>query len=328
MYLLGNGFDINLGMKTRYSDFYENYLRKESKNTLVQKLKSNIFDNVVNWSDLERALGKYTTEFQSVSEFDEVYDDIVNSLCDYLDEESEKFDYSCLSKEVLFSDLCNPELFLPSGDINEIIDYRAKWVSTNTYINIINFNYTQSIENILNDSIPKDSIGENRGIRFYFKDLIHIHGFTNERTILGVNDITQVGNEKFHIDDDFTEAFIKIESNNRQRHLADKKCENLINSADMICIFGCSLGETDKFWWNLIGQNLRRGIKVIIFFRAEEQNRRLAHKVLRLERKVKELFLGMSDLNDNERDAFTKNIYVKINANIFEVKKIEQSVAS
>ena len=85
LYLFGNGFDINLGMKTRYVDFYEYYENKASSSDLVKKLKSNIFSNIECWSDLELALGKYTSEFQRISDFDEVYEDILNSLCDYLD---------------------------------------------------------------------------------------------------------------------------------------------------------------------------------------------------------------------------------------------------
>ncbi|MFX2256673.1 AbiH family protein [Acinetobacter variabilis] len=328
VYLLGNGFDINLGMKTRYNDFYENYLKKESKSTLVEKLKSNIFDNVVNWSDLELALGKYTTEFQSVSDFDEVYDDIVNNLCDYLDEESATYDFSSLRLDIFLKNLCYPELFLTEADINEFFTYKKKWRVEDKKINIINFNYTKSVKKIIekhNFNTPIETDGYSK---YYLKELLHIHGFTNERTILGVNDLSQVGNTKFYNDTDFIEALIKIESNSSLRHNVDKKSEQLINHADLICIFGCSLGETDKYWWQLIATNLRRGIKVIIFFRTEEQNRRLGHKVLRVQRAVKKLFLDMSDLNEEDKEKFGQNLYIKINAEIFQLTKNEQSIAS
>lgn len=164
--------------------------------------------------------------------------------------------------------------------------------------------------------------------KYYFRELLHIHGFKSERTILGVNDISQVSNENFHNDSDFIEALIKIESNSSQRHNVDKKCEKLINDADLICVFGCSLGETDKFWWKLIAENLKRGIKVIIFFRAEEQNKRLGYRVLRVQRAVKKIFLDMSGLNDEEKEKISKNLYMKINAEIFQLQKFEQFEAS
>ena len=317
VYLFGNGFDINLGMKTRYTDFYKNYTEKSSESSLVKNLKSNIFHNIENWSDLELALGKYTSEFQSVSEFDEVYEDILNNLCDYLDDESAKYDFSKFKKDVFLSDLCTPEKFLTEADIHEFSAYKRQWSSNDKLINIINFNYTDSISKILENTDSKKHLKVDAYSKYFFKELLHIHGFTSERTILGVNDISQVSNSKFHNDSDFIEALIKIESNSRQRHNVDKKCEKIINNANLICIFGCSLGETDKFWWKLIADNFKRGIKVIIFFRAEEQNQRFGHRPLRIQRMVKNIFWGMSDLSDEEKETYNKNLYIKINADIF-----------
>ena len=34
-YLIGNGFDLNLGLKTKYMDFYKYYLEQESKNDIT-----------------------------------------------------------------------------------------------------------------------------------------------------------------------------------------------------------------------------------------------------------------------------------------------------
>ena len=53
LFFIGNGFDINLGMKTRYSDFYKYYKDIESKSNVIQKLKEEIAERIVNWSDLE-----------------------------------------------------------------------------------------------------------------------------------------------------------------------------------------------------------------------------------------------------------------------------------
>jgi len=317
LHLFGNGFDINLGMKTRYIDFYEYYIEKSTNSLVIENLRENIAKDQINWSDLEMAFGRYTSNFKNIEEFDKAYEDIVNSLCDYLDEEFLNYDFSKLNTDVFLKDLCVPEEFLSTQDIHEIFEYKNKWGQASKIINIINFNYTQTIEKILENREISSTIGTYHGSNHYLKEIIHIHGFTNDRTILGVNDLSQVSNLSFHDDSDFIEALIKIESNSRQRHNVDKQCEKLINSADLICVFGCSLGETDKFWWELIVHNLKRGVKVIIFFRAEEQNKRLAHKEIRIQRKVRELFLEFSDLTDDEKELYSNNIYVKINADIF-----------
>lgn len=316
VFLLGNGFDINLGMKTRYPDFYRYFKEKESSSHLVKNLQNSITENIINWSDLELALGEYTSEFDTVAEFDEVYDYLLNALCDYLDEEFSKYDFGTLSISEFFKNLSIPEKFLTVQDATEVVEYKNKWKQSNKLINIISFNYTRSVEKII-EGTKNNHLGTFDNTNYYLQNIIHIHGFTDDRTILGVNDPSQVSNISFHKDSDFIEALIKIESNARQRHNIDKNCINLINSSDIIYIFGCSLGATDKFWWKLVADNLKRGIKVIIFFRAEEQNQRLGHRPLRIQRMVKKMFWEMADMSDEEKEIYDKNLYIKINAEIF-----------
>lgn len=92
VFFIGNGFDINLGMRTRYSDFYEYYKNIESKSSIVKELKEEIARGIINWSDLELAFGKYTIKLKDLDEFDEVYEDIVDNLADYLTKEENETD--------------------------------------------------------------------------------------------------------------------------------------------------------------------------------------------------------------------------------------------
>ena len=41
VFLLGNGFDINIGMKTRYCDFYDYYFKQISLNNIIKTFKNN-----------------------------------------------------------------------------------------------------------------------------------------------------------------------------------------------------------------------------------------------------------------------------------------------
>lgn len=94
LFLIGNGFDLNLGLKTRYSEFYEYYKSINSQSDSINTLKENISTNLENWSDLELALGSYTDNIRSREEFDEIFEDIGDKLADYLQQEENKFDYS------------------------------------------------------------------------------------------------------------------------------------------------------------------------------------------------------------------------------------------
>lgn len=69
LYLIGNGFDVNLGMKTKYTDFYKFYQEIETESTILKNLKKNINRKVITWSDLELRLGEYTQSLKTDEEF-------------------------------------------------------------------------------------------------------------------------------------------------------------------------------------------------------------------------------------------------------------------
>lgn len=57
-YIIGNGFDLNLGLKTGYQDFYDYYIEVPSPNAHVELLKNTIKQEGYElWSDLEVGLG-------------------------------------------------------------------------------------------------------------------------------------------------------------------------------------------------------------------------------------------------------------------------------
>jgi hypothetical protein len=86
-FLIGNGFDLSVGLKTRYTDFYRYYFdQAESANAPVDVFKRHIKRNLSTWADAEVALGecteKYTLEQAQI--FRECCDDFLSKLSDYL----------------------------------------------------------------------------------------------------------------------------------------------------------------------------------------------------------------------------------------------------
>jgi len=319
LYIIGNGFDINLGLKTKYSDFYKYYQSQLSNDQLVNKLKNEIVVGIDNWSDLEVAFGKYMVNINDREEFDKVYDDIVINLGEYLESEENEFDFSKVDKAILLKDLWTPELFLTQGDIQELVSFKNNWGATTWNINIITLNYTRSLEKILENEISNISIGRHHNGQVVLGNIHHIHGYTDDRTILGVNDISQVGKEEFHTNQDILNALIKPNANRALRHNIDRICESQVLRANLICIFGSSIGETDNYWWKLIGDQLRRNSKIIILMKGEEISRRLAYKSVRSKQAYRELFLSKTDLSDAEKLTLQNNIYVGINTNMFTI---------
>lgn len=134
-----------------------------------------------------------------------------------------------------------------------------------------------------------------------------------------MNDISQIDNVKFHEKEEIMEVLIKTKCNQVQRHNIDKICERLIDKANLICIFGSSIGDTDNHWWQLIGDQLRENCRIIIFSRGEEIRERFAQKAARTKRSIKSLFLKKTNLSNDEIKEYEGNIYVGINARLFNI---------
>ena len=319
LYFIGNGFDINLGMKTRYSDFYEYYKLTESKNEHIRQLKMEISEGIINWSDLELAFGKYTSKLNNIDEFDEVYEDIVNNLADYLNDIEAQFDFTTINPNKFFKYLSYPENSLSKEDIQELLTYREKWKTHHWITNIITLNYTTCIERILGESFSSIQIGNHNTNKIILKEVQHIHGYTDNRTIMGVNDVSQIDKKDFHENQEILEALIKTKCNRVQRHNIDKICEQHISNAHLICIFGSSLGETDNYWWQLIGDQLKKNRRIIIFSKGEEIKKRFAQKAVRTQRAIKKSFLDKTNLSEDKKKQYEENIYVGVNTDMFDI---------
>lgn len=88
--ILGNGFDLNLGLPTSYRDFMESpecqKLLRNRSNYLINRIYNNY--KLVNWTDVENELKVFAQEFNnktlSSSKIKREYLDIVRSMRDYI----------------------------------------------------------------------------------------------------------------------------------------------------------------------------------------------------------------------------------------------------
>jgi hypothetical protein len=321
LFFIGNGFDLNLGLKTSYPDFYTYYTKISSSSSLVNKLKKDISSDLKDWSDLELALGKYTEKINSLSEFDEIFEDIGSKLAEYLEQEVKKFDFAKIDREKFLNSLISPENYLSKADENNIKIFKKQWQMAPWNINIITFNYTRTIEKIIGDNQNTLTIGNRSGVKTILQRVDHIHGFTDDRMVMGVNDITQIGNKSFHKNQDIIDAIVKDNCNQALKHTIDDYCRQLIAKANMICIFGSSLGETDNMWWEQIGHRLAKDCILIIFFRGEEIPSRIDYKKGREERKIRKSFQIKSKMTEEQKSSTANNIYVGINSTVFNLLK-------
>ena len=327
LYIIGNGFDLNLELKTSYNDFYKYYHTVESKNPNVQKLKEHISKTYDSWADLELALGDYTQHLKKIEEFDDITLNIGEELSKYLRLEEQKLENYTFDQTKFFQYLSYPEnLFLPA-DKEVLVAKKRKWANHHWNLDIFTFNYTTVIEKIFGEKTQNVLLANHNGnASIKLGQIKHIHGYLDNDMVLGVNDISQVSNQDFHKDRDILESLIKSECNKANRNNIDRQFTAKINSANLICIFGSSIGDTDNKWWELIGKRLKaEDCHLIIFTKGEEIPPRIRHMQARAERNFRDLFLNKTNLSEKEMELVESKIFIGLNTGIFDGIKKEKT---
>lgn len=327
LYIIGNGFDLNLDLKTSYNDFYQYYKTVDTSNDNVQKLKENISKTYDSWADLELALGSYTQYLGKIEELDDILLDIGEKLSKYLHLEEEKLENYEINQRKFFDYLCYPEnLFLPA-DKENLLEIKNKWKNHQWNLNIYTFNYTSVIEKIFGDK-QKNILLAHHGnsIPIQFGEIKHIHGYLDNDMVIGVNDASQVKNESFRSNRDVLESIVKSECNRANRSNIDRQLTNKIHTANLICIFGSSIGETDNKWWEIIGERLKYDCHLIVFTKGAEIPPRIRHMQARAERTIRDSFISKTNLTEKLMESVEEKIFIGLNSGIFDgiIDKIEK----
>lgn len=257
LYLIGNGFDKNLGLATSYPEFYKYYLKEPSKDENVVKFKNILADkerygDVKLWADLELLLGKCTEEFDSVEAFSAALLDVNESLRQYIDNEGSRVIPDSNAHDKFIGYLLNPQSKL-SRYCRRDFDGFVNSYGNDWKIDFMSFNYTYSLERLLEES--ESELGKNfYGGKTSWGTIRHIHGVHDGTILLGVNDESQIANKTFRGNRLLLRKFVKPIMNNVIEELVDDDCVTLITKANLIICFGLSFGATDGIWWKAISQ--------------------------------------------------------------------------
>ena len=310
-------------MATRYRDFYKFYKTVKSQTSLIENLKKEIDGNIANWSDLELELGKYTKNLKTEEEFTEIYEDLCDRLAEYLEEEEEKFDFKKLDGKKLHDYFSFPDNSLLQADRVILNSFRNKFPNSQWNIYAITFNYTQSLEKLLEYKGTRINIGNHGNSPIVLQRIEYIHGYLNDRMVLGVNDTSQISNHEFQKNQNVLVDLVKNNCNQAQKHMIDVWSKDQISKANLICIFGSSIGDTDNMWWELIGEQLKRDCFLIVFEKGEIIPPRRPQRKARAEIEKKNYFLNKTKLKDEEKKNAASKIIIGINTNMFDLKMRE-----
>ena len=110
LFLIGNGFDLSCGLKTRYIDVYENYVITESESENIKAFKEDISDNIEDWGDFELSLAEYAQKLGSEEELIECVRDFTVFMRSHLLREQERFNKQIENDEIrknVFNEMLN-----------------------------------------------------------------------------------------------------------------------------------------------------------------------------------------------------------------------------
>lgn len=323
LYILGNGFDLQLGLPTRYSDFYNYYSGLESKSDAIKKLKEDIKEKPKDWSDLEEALGKYTSQTKTIEEFAEIYDDIQTALRDYIskvDEMIESGEFSInASSETITKGFTYPEkkfdsdvTYTINGEYDNITDGISQGRAI-CNVNILTFNYTHLVEKYIKDILLSKKSTHPR----YINSILHVHReIKGDQSIwIGVDNKEQISNESFRNDSIILYRLIKpqILSISSRRMLNDAL--GLIENANVFVIFGASLESSDMTWAKEIAKRIGEGAIVLLFVHNNKSYPTDNARIIDQEQYKKEFVEKMNGYGANIKEV--SRIFVGINSSIF-----------
>jgi Bacteriophage abortive infection AbiH len=243
-FIIGNGFDLSLDMNTSYREFYEHVKARNlhSDNRIYKAIQ----ESPENWADFELSLGLYTSYIEKLAEkdkkaesikFHEELIELMDDLADYLEHEEVKAQVN----ENLH--LTNRGFFeeLPIGQKDRIGRYLEGGVNLFQFISL---NYTHALDQVVANS--KTALS-NRNIQI--TPILHIHGDLSENLTLGVSDETQLSQSMSGAEqDDLIKPNLIYSMNDGRIDIMNR----IVEESSIIVLYGTSIGETDKYIWEVL----------------------------------------------------------------------------
>ena len=202
LFILGNGFDLNVGLKTGYHSFYEYYIKQPSPAECVERMKNAIkYGKDATWADLEEGLGEFSSTCTR-EDFLKCLSDIRMELRKYLHSETDDKNYDGLKLD----DIIHPEAYLEPQQLRNYNLLMTGRRPSKNKVDVISLNYTLTLEDILRLGLVENGHIFNASLKndYVLGQVVHLHGLLDNELNLGVNDVTQIKNNSI-IDRDVIE---------------------------------------------------------------------------------------------------------------------------
>jgi len=342
-FFIGNGFDLNLGINTRYSNVIDEYLNIKTTDTNIIKFQNEFKNDYKNWSDFEKALGEYLKTFtpENINDFIAQVESFRDVLINKFKEEETHIDYNKKSDIIttLRRSLTEFDSYLFDVDKQAISQILSN-IQENTIIsyNFISFNYTNILDKCLDIAKPTIEHNDvrikiNNNIQYFVYDriekIIHIHGTLKNSLILGVDNVDQIKNELLKKDDNFIWKIVKPLTNKELKNTNMEEIEYIINTSSIICVFGMSIGVTDMTWWKYIVTWLKSNTSrhLVIFYYNDKIDETNPRTIIENRKNVENLFFSVVEIDqEQERNLLLDRIHIAYNENMFKMDILSSDV--
>lgn len=313
-FLIGNGFDLGIGLKTDYKDFYNVYCQsKSSDSEILQHFKSDILKEPETWADFESAFGEYAYHFKDAEDYMQLFEDFIRQFSLYLENEESAFDDS-KTEEMLrgMKKALSSYYDIRPADKDTVVSLIESYRKN---FNFISFNYTCCLDKCI-DAV-KSSPNSLASISGEIGELVHVHGYTDKDLIMGVNDASQIENEAFSQDETVLNELVKPRQNEIIKMNYDYRATQIINRSQIICVYGMSIGETDQKWWKLIMQWLQRDINNHLIVLRHRAPIRMVPVWRRFVESTRNLLYMHGEVPAENQRVIANQIHIDVDHNIF-----------
>ena len=332
-FLIGNGFDIACGMNTSYSAIKESYI-ENVKSEYSDILREHFLYE--DWGDFEVGIYKNADKFADVNQLISCIEDFADYLPSYIKQEQEKYE-KIISEDIL--DIIKKE----TGDMIKEFWERIPPEQTHffknldeepNFVNIISLNYSTLVNKIFGSTFTKKNVFNGKtsdyAEHYYLQDIINLHGVYDNppSMVLGVDNENQFPQKIGKLNSFQKMSLIKQDFINEYDTSNERKAQQVLSDTNVLCIFGCSLSDSDLRikhkiieWFNETDDR-----HIIKFYRPDKSvlpNR--GNHFIEKERVLIEYFaseIGIS-LNDENR----KRIHIPLGYKLFNYEKVFEKAA-
>ena len=315
VFLIGNGFDLSCGMKTRYTDMYKDYCKiQENDTAIIKQFKQDISNNEYEtWADFELGMAKYAKNFSTENDFLSCLWDFKKYLISYLKNQEITFGNRLKDRSLYFElidEMKRSVNFFYSG-ISNNLDFEISRLNDGKY-QYICFNYTDTF----------NKLGKNIDYTFFQDNYVAIHGVLDKDVVLGVDNAQQV-NTTFSQSTNFSRSFIKPYFNKEFDSMRVFNAKRYIENANLICTYGLSLGDTDLTWRELILQTLQKNPDSHLFYYSYDmitKTNLLKEQQLYFEEQEKKELAHKWQLKDDSE--ILRKIHIPCGKQLFNIKEV------